>query len=629
MNEVVSVIVASAQSVAKVFVIGAVGFVAVRWPRRAPLLPASAVSIVARFGFHVLVLSLIYSTTAVSVSPNNLSQYWFVVTAAVVVLGVSYATATLLGGGCGCGCGGNSSSKCIRPFSFLHITNPQDFVALRIAITFPNIVALPILIFPSLCEHAVVYENFLVQDDGDATATTTTTTTTARSQDPLQLSLQCADDANAIIFCYFFTWSLLFYSLGHPQLMAAAKQRARLSTDKRTIQQQQQQQMENATQGNDSKIGDGETINRGDDNNNSNVQSCTNDQPSCLEDIEDAGHTQNIENDTAIEGTLTSSDGNLNLSEKDDDDELSSTTTATTTTRTFLRNLVHALRQTFTSPGFLALVLGAITGCIPPLRDALFEPAGPLRFLGDAIQTLARASSPMSTMVVAASLVPPKKKNGVVDDNDNNNKHSSNSSSSIDVTDAWSIENRHNEEKDKETALATRQYSDDNQSQKLPTDNPIMSDPNFGPHIPRRRHRQRRHSSLYHLSASMRRSSANLIANMKQEVRRSNPEQRRLLVWFTLSRLVLSPAIVVGILLGLKHGTALLDSVPSLAQLVVIVNASLPGALIVVVLLKSQPSLSESASAVAQVYLPTYLISIVTIAAWTAVGLWITMPSTS
>lgn len=37
---------------------------------------------------------------------------------------------------------------------------PRDFAALRVAATFPNIIALPILIFPSLCEYPVVHGGF-------------------------------------------------------------------------------------------------------------------------------------------------------------------------------------------------------------------------------------------------------------------------------------------------------------------------------------------------------------------------------------------------------------------------------------------------------------------------------------
>jgi hypothetical protein len=95
-------------------------------------------------------------------------------------------------------------------------------------------------------------------------------------------------------------------------------------------------------------------------------------------------------------------------------------------------------------------------------------------------------------------------------------------------------------------------------------------------------------------------------------------------IWYNLSRLVVSPAIACGILIALDCG-GLLSSFPPLGKLVIIVNAAVPGALIVVVVLKAK-GLSESASIVARIYLPSYLLSIVTIAGWTAVGLIISIP---
>ncbi len=55
-------------------------------------------------------------------------------------------------------------------------------------------------------------------------------------------------------------------------------------------------------------------------------------------------------------------------------------------------------------------------------------------------------------------------------------------------------------------------------------------------------------------------------------------------------------------------------------KMIVIVNAGLPGAQIVVLTLKAK-GLSDSASIVAKVYLPSYLLSIITIAGWTSLGL--------
>lgn len=60
----------------------------------------------------------------------------------------------------------------------------------------------------------------------------------------------------------------------------------------------------------------------------------------------------------------------------------------------------------------------------------------------------------------------------------------------------------------------------------------------------------------------------------------------RLLVWFILSRLLISPALIVAAIVGLDCGGHV-PGVLDLAKLVVIITACLPGALIVVVLLKS------------------------------------------
>ena len=100
----------------------------------------------------------------------------------------------------------------------------------------------------------------------------------------------------------------------------------------------------------------------------------------------------------------------------------------------------------------------------------------------------------------------------------------------------------------------------------------------------------------------------------------------RLHIWFILSRLVISPALVCAVLLGLQC-SGLLGDVPNLAKLVVIINAALPGALVVVVLLKANSELADSAAVVAKVYLPSYLLSIFTIAAWSAVGLVVAIPT--
>ena len=63
----------------------------------------------------------------------------------------------------------------------------------------------------------------------------------------------------------------------------------------------------------------------------------------------------------------------------------------------------------------------------------------------------------------------------------------------------------------------------------------------------------------------------------------------------------------------------------AMAKMVIIVNAGLPGAQLIILTLKSK-GLSESASIVARVYLPSYILSIITIAAWSSIGLMISVP---
>lgn len=442
------------------------------------MLPAKSVGILARFSFNALTLNLIYGTIARTVSTSTIGSYWFIIAAAVVVIGTSYLTATLMG-------------------IIIKIKNPIDFDSLRISASFPNIVALPILIFPALCEYPVVYEAF-----GGSYQ-------------------KCVDESTTMIFCYFFSWSFLFWTFGHSKLMAAANRRLKESTSMATIA----------------------------DPEHTSATAIQEDQ-------------QQSENQEGSE--LQRNDGQ----EKESG------------LRDFWVATRYSLIKTFTSPGFLAMLLGFITACIPPLQQALFSQGGALRFIGSAIETMGDASSSISTMVVAASLVPNKI---VAEEQETLEMSEENDAAEPEVEDPSTIES------------------------------PIMSDPNFGP--------RQRDSSIRNMTMVVRRRSSLIMDRIK----RSDHDMMRLHVWFMLSRLILTPAIISGGLVALDCSGAL-TGIPNLSKLVVVVNAALPGALIVVVLLKSQPALSESANVVAKVYLPSYMLSIVTIAAWASVGLYISVP---
>ena len=175
-SQVQTVLIAAAQSVAKVYVIGGVGYAARLFPRANPLL--SNVPSVARFSFHTLTLCLIFSTIAKSVNLSSILEYWFVLVGGFVVLGVSYTVAWL-------------SSRLL----FGKETS-QNQSALIVAVTFPNIVALPILIFPSLCEFEEL-----------------------RTSYELATYDECVDTTNTMVFLYFSVWSVCFWSGGYPLLV--------------------------------------------------------------------------------------------------------------------------------------------------------------------------------------------------------------------------------------------------------------------------------------------------------------------------------------------------------------------------------------------------------------------------
>ena len=96
-SKVFSIMIAAAQSVGKVFVIGMIGYTSTKLPNSSnPFIPIETVAIFARFSFYILTIPLIYTTTAIAVTPQNIIRYWFVIVGAFVVIGTSYGTATIL-----------------------------------------------------------------------------------------------------------------------------------------------------------------------------------------------------------------------------------------------------------------------------------------------------------------------------------------------------------------------------------------------------------------------------------------------------------------------------------------------------------------------------------------------------
>ena len=504
---IISVLIASASAVSKVFVIGAIGYYSAIRPIDGPILPESAMNAISKMNFNLLILPLVYSALASGVTPSALGSLWIVLVSGIGVICLSYFVATVLG-----------------KLPFFKVENRTDFDALRIAASFPNIVALPILIFPTLCEFPVVYNAFY---EGEDESTVSTDAEKYKS---------CVDESNAMIFVYFFAWNLLYWIIGYSTLVAAGKRR----------------QMKN-------------------------VDELSSTQPRCPSDsaLDNELSQVHIEGDSNQQSNITttqsqSEDMDVNDVERNKTEEIVDYQSETRQQfKSLLQLFSNAMKQTLKSPGFVAMVLGVITACIPPLRDALFETGGSLRFFGSALESLGRAGASVGTLVVAASLV-----------------HQANTDES-----------------------KPAQINDT----EVGTLNATISDTIAGDSTNFRESMRRRRSSLSQFSTRV----MNAIKIRKASF--------RMHCWFTVSRLIVTPAIVCLLIIA-GNCSGILDRVPSLAKLVVIVNSCLPGAQLIVLTLKSR-GLSDSASIVAQVYLPSYLLSVVTIAAWTSLGLIISTPN--
>jgi len=284
------------------------------------------------------------------------------------------------------------------------------------------------------------------------------------------------------------------------------------------------------------------------------------------------------------------------------------------------KTTMEGIKQTLLSPGFIALALGLITSLIPPLQNALFVNGGSMRWLGAAIESLSAASPSLGTIIVAASLNTPP--TGTVEESQEEKEVLEEPNQEISSNDGIQSEDE-NQHSESETISKDVEVCQVQKSERIKPTNgdararcatvrrarfsAIMSDPFYGP---------RKSAS------NGRRSSVKQISSRAVKAIRSPTMAMHL--WFVLSRLVVAPAIMCALLIGFDCA-GLLSSVSPLAKLVVLLNSSMPGALIVVVVLKSR-ELSETASVMAQVYLPSYLLCILTITAWTSIGLFISIP---
>eukprot|EP00804_Cyclotella_cryptica_P011263 CCRYP_007765-RA/>CCRYP_007765-RA protein AED:0.08 eAED:0.07 QI:0/-1/0/1/-1/1/1/0/378 len=269
-----------------------------------------------------------------------------------------------------------------------------------------------------------------------------------------------------------------------------------------------------------------------------------------------------------------------------------------------IRLFVNALIKTVSSPGFVAMILGFVTACIPPLRDALFEQGGALRFFGSAMESLGSASSSVGTLVVAASLVHQASEDEIMEDRNSNAEDSAMEKSCSNI----------NPNNDGTAGNTTRKRTSNVECSTLNEEQlDHIIDPQGFIH---------RRASLSQIGSMVRRRSSLALASI-----RLRKPTVRMHCWFIASRLIVTPALICAVIVAMDCG-GVLAGIPNLAKMVVIINAGLPGAQLVVITLKSK-GFTDSASIIAKVYLPSYLLSAITIAAWTSVGLLVSIPKDS
>ena len=534
-SAVVSVLIASASSVAKVFLIAIVGLFAVKHPRNNPLIPPASINVLSRFAFTVLNIPLVYSSIGSTLSIDVIGSLWFVPLAGMVVIALSFVIATMT-----------------ERLPFFRVEHRVDFDALRIACSFPNVVAIPVLVFPSLCEYEIMWKVF-VPKDGDQDDLT---------RNPIT---ECANTMNAMTFSYFFAWLFMFFLLGNQALISAGKRK---------------RQEEEATR-------------RG-------AQNCADGSADIEETMRSSGPpiddpSFDMESDEPADFSNEPPDGLT-------DEHTKHVTLENTAenTKNAAKTFLVALKRSILNPGSLALWAGLITALIAPLQAALFAPGGALRFAGSAIESLAAALPSVATMITAASLIVPPDPIVV------------NDTSGGDPTDQ-------DEDKKKRKWASFWPLS----WLKQDVGANAVYDPNYADIIEERKEeraseQQRRRSSL----ARMRRASIRLGSQSLVAMRSPTFKMH---FWFNITRLIITPAIVCGILIGLDCGTSLFDTVPHLSKLVVLMNSSIPPAMLVVLSLKSE-GMTESASVVSKLFTSSYLLSVFTIAGWASVGLMLSIP---
>lgn len=518
---VLSIIGASTTGVGKILFIGLVGAVACKYPKHSPLLPSSFLPVISRLSFNILILPLIYTGIASSVHLDELESLYPIILISLGIMVLSYIV-----------------TVCMGHLPCFAMQRETYFIPLCIASTFPNIVAFPIIIFPILCEYEVVQDlvkEDVMDDNGGGVEEV--------DLDEKILLEVCLKQTNAIVFTYFFGFSLVLWSFGHRTLVNLRK-------------------------------------------------------------------TEIIDlHDTTIMSTSRQHSGGLLVR-------------GSIAVRHSASKIRDVSKEVFTSSGFVALMLGFITVCIGPLQRALFEVGGSLRVVGSALESLASAATTFATIIVAASLI--KKEENTETDDDRKLEHEDKQANDrteelktcTDEDDRIVSQEKNSDDKEELLMASSSKLPciDSNSMSIIKEDANRENQDNFEDE--RGQEDNDENNSHGHEKEDDRKVAFDGCLNCLRSIPRKT---MKIYIWQIMARLFVTPGIVFFLLIRLDC-SGLIDSIPNIAKLVLLLNSSAPGALVVVVILKAN-GLAEEADAVSNTFLPTYILSIFTYAMWCIFGL--------
>lgn len=173
-----SVLRTSFEAVAQVLLIAAVGAVAARRPKAAPLLSPECLRYVSRVSNDVFLPFLTAAVLGARVDAAALREDWVLVPVGLAATAFGYGVADL-------------SARVFRPDADLA-------PALRVGIAHPNAFALPLLLLRFLCEKNIVNDEF----DGDADV--------------------CTESAAAKLCVYLVSWHVVFWTYAFATLETTA-----------------------------------------------------------------------------------------------------------------------------------------------------------------------------------------------------------------------------------------------------------------------------------------------------------------------------------------------------------------------------------------------------------------------